>query len=709
MMRKAKKMIALLLTILLFASCSEKKPSVVTESGTSQTEDSSVPPAKTEPPVSPKEDIKPENPVSEEYRLLFSEEFDGPLDLSVWSYRTGTRLGSENRAANVTVSDGWLQITCRIESDGTRTCGGIITRELFGYGYYETKVRLYTAGCGVHTSFWSMGGTGTEPLRAKQNTVFELDGFEFDSDTPGLIQFNLNYKVGEKRGLIEKKAVPSVSGRDVIVGYEWLPDRVNWYMDGKLIHTVTDADDPIHYAQQAVWLTALLTDEMTGKMDADPLPGKSSFDYFRFYAMPLEGINVIGASEFEYNENEGFAASYPLSDPMAWAISGTTGAATLLRTQDAYAGNYVLAMKSPNQNPYAASAIQQLYYLPDGTYDCSVMVKAPGFSGNASLSVETAEGKRTVAISSCEAWTEVRIPDIPVSGGKAKLSISCSGSKEDALFIDNPSLCAQSGISVQPAAPFLPALPASAAGVTVFDTTSDNYKEYGGEWKTSSIVGMEHKSRYRLKTTADTRAEWTVTFPADSEMLLEIGVPATAQNISAAVTVTVSENGQEIFRSSGGGSLRENTWVAFGTISVRADAVYTVTITAGRIGATLRTDAVRFTSSDSFSLSDRILFPAGGGKTIVNGVRLAINNAPAAILDGEVAYLDAEWLSSVLGMELKGNRTENGRAYISSEEITAQTGEYTVTVADGRFILLSPELPPTMSQTIIAYFESCFR
>ena len=146
-----------------------------------------------------------------------------------------------------------------------------------------------------------------------------------------------------------------------------------------------------------------------------------------------------------------------------------------------------------------------------------------------------------------------------------------------------------------------------------------------------------------------------------------------------------------------------------GTISVRADAVYTVTITAGRIGATLRTDAVRFTSSDSFSLSDRILFPAGGGKTIVNGVRLAINNAPAAILDGEVAYLDAEWLSSVLGMELKGNRTENGRAYISSEEITAQTGEYTVTVADGRFILLSPELPPPMSQTIIAYFESCFR
>lgn len=699
-----------LLSVLLFTSCSGEKMPEITEPENSKTVSSSVSQTDTGGvAASPKENIKPENPVSDEYQLLFSEEFDSQLDLSAWSYRTGTRLGSENRSANVTVSDGLLHIACRVEPDGTRTCGGIITRDLFGYGYYETKVRLYTSGCGVHTSFWSMGGTGTSLLRARQNTVFEIDGFEFDSDTPELIQFNLNYKVGEKRGLIEKKSVPSVSEREVIIGYEWLPDRVNWYMDGNLIHTVTDADAPIHYAQQAVWLTALITDEMTGKLDTEALPGESSFDYFRFYAMPLEGINVIGASEFEYNENEGFAVDYPLTEPLAWAISGTAGAAALFRTQDAYAGNYVLAIKNTDKKAYTASAAQQLYFLPDGIYDCSVMVKAPGFSGKASISVETAEGKYTADIFPCDAWTEVRITDVLVTGGKAELSVIFSGSGESTLMIDNPSLSARTGVRVQSAASFLPVLPSSAVGITVFDTTSDNYKEYGGEWNTSSIAGMEHKSRYRLKATADTAAEWTLSFPADSEMLIEVSIPATAKNLSAAVTVTVAENGSEVLRKSGGAGLKDNTWLTIGTISVNKDVVYTVRITAVQAGITLRTDAIRFTACDSFSLDDMILLPVSGGKAIVNGVRRAVNNAPAPIIDGGDVYLDAEWLSACLETELHGDRTENGKEYISSGAVKAQTGEYYVADADGRFILITHGLPPAISMTAVAYFEACFR
>ena len=64
-------------------------------------------------PDNPPEQKDPEKyriPVGGDYVLLYEEEFDSPLDLTRWRYRTDEKGGGKNLAQNVTVSDGELKI-----------------------------------------------------------------------------------------------------------------------------------------------------------------------------------------------------------------------------------------------------------------------------------------------------------------------------------------------------------------------------------------------------------------------------------------------------------------------------------------------------------------------------------------------------------------------------------------------------------------------
>ncbi len=102
------------------------------------------------------------------YQLAFSDEFNGTaLDTGKWDYRTDSKMLSTQVPGNVGVSDGLLHLHLRKESAGGKahTGGGVISRQLFRYGYYEARFRV-PAGAGWHTSFWlqkhdGSGGTGT--------------------------------------------------------------------------------------------------------------------------------------------------------------------------------------------------------------------------------------------------------------------------------------------------------------------------------------------------------------------------------------------------------------------------------------------------------------------------------------------------------------------------------------------------------------------
>ena len=130
------------------------------------------------------------------YQMLYEEEFAGSLNLKDWMYRTGERLGGYNLPENVFTKDGRLfqqMVYKDIQGKKCITGGGIISRRLFGYGYYETKCKLFSATGGMHSSFWSMGLNGGDGEKMPViNTVYEIDGYEVDSHSPRRLTCNLN-------------------------------------------------------------------------------------------------------------------------------------------------------------------------------------------------------------------------------------------------------------------------------------------------------------------------------------------------------------------------------------------------------------------------------------------------------------------------------------------------------------------------------------
>ena len=97
-------------------------------------------------------------PAGGRWQLAFSDEFNGAaIDTAKWNFRTGPRMWSEQRAANVSVRDGMLHLALRKEKAGALdyTAGGLISKQAFRYGYYEARIRM-PKGRGWHTSFWLM-------------------------------------------------------------------------------------------------------------------------------------------------------------------------------------------------------------------------------------------------------------------------------------------------------------------------------------------------------------------------------------------------------------------------------------------------------------------------------------------------------------------------------------------------------------------------
>jgi beta-glucanase (GH16 family) len=241
-------------------------------------------------------------PPSKDYQLLFEDNFTGEkVNDKHWSFRIGARTGlninSWNRKENVYQKDSGLHVVVKQEmlNDTLRnTGGGIISKHQFGYGYYECLSKPFMVGKGVHSAFWQAGGV------AGNNRIFEIDGYEIDSKVP--MGCNNLYVHIAPPGY---KEVPWPCRANVPVqflndgwfldAYEYTPQGVNFYDNGQI---VAKAEWNELTAAQVVWLTAL---NGVGTVDVDKLPGETVFKYFRYYAKPYPGINLLPNGNFEYN------------------------------------------------------------------------------------------------------------------------------------------------------------------------------------------------------------------------------------------------------------------------------------------------------------------------------------------------------------------------------------------------------------------------
>ncbi len=601
-----------------------------------------------------------------DYTLIYEDDFNGALDTKMWRFRTDEKGGGKNLAMNVTTSDGKLNIN--FEKQGSSyTGGGIISKELFGYGYYETKCTLFAEGGGLHSSFWLMGGSANDGTTLpKQNTVFEIDGFEFDSHKPDTISFNLNYKIGRVYGLINDYKVKSLSGREAVAGFEWLPDRINWYLDGKLMHTVTADEQPLFYAQQAMWLTALANTTMSGSINDAKLPAKTTFDYFRYYAKPLKDINLIGSSGFEYNDNIGHENSVDMQTPLSFCEKGSAAASRIERSPDAYAGNCMLTHSYTA--PFEVQTYQRLYNIPNAEYALSAMVKSTGaeicrieLSGMGGESV-------FVDIPAAEKWTEVTIPSVKVTTNTVTVTVHTKGSAQTRVCIDELSFAATEGAEVNAAHHYPARLDSlSSVGEILVNTKSATYSSSEG-WKKSSVIGAEYASTYKLNAAPDDWAGWRVTPSADGEYTVSVFNVEASGKVQKQ-RVSVYEGTKQLCTYNIGSKAG---WEESGKVTLKAGVEYSVRIENTAQNKTMRADSVSLRPSDTLEYSECVLMHTERAYAYIKGVRTNINDVPSPVVRAGVTYLPREWTEEALGVKLEGRGEQiDGVEYVFAAQLDA--------------------------------------
>jgi beta-glucanase (GH16 family) len=227
------------------------------------------------PPVAPYGDVV------RNYVLSWSDEFDGTaLDETKWTYRTDTKMWSTQKPENVSVAGGNLIVALKRETDGKHTGGGIISKQQFEYGYYESRFKV-PPGSGWHTSFWAMiyNDKNTAPAKTQEIDFCEQDSVKTTKYSAGVIAWDQRGKNYGRKYV----QTPDLAADFHVWGCEFTPTTVRFYFDGQLTHQ-TDATK-FKQGPGNIWLTCIATPlGGTKYIDDKRLPATAEFDYVRYFA-----------------------------------------------------------------------------------------------------------------------------------------------------------------------------------------------------------------------------------------------------------------------------------------------------------------------------------------------------------------------------------------------------------------------------------------
>ncbi|WP_129778601.1 glycoside hydrolase family 16 protein [Peristeroidobacter soli] len=392
------------------------------------------------------------------YSLIYQEEFNGSaLDSSQWYHRITLGKYTEGymRAGNVSVEGGLLRLRYDYEdfnNDGVLdfTGGGILSRNLFGYGYYETRAKLFDAVSGLHTSFWSMGvrpnmpgATGDPDIQADidakriplHNQFHEVDGFEHNSAAKlgmGTIkqaqqttQSRFAYRTEAELGALMGEAINFADWNTY--GYEISPDYHRFYINGHLLFEIPSSQYPFQYGPMNFWLTSL---PYTPNSNSSVLPGYSEFDYFKFYARHDTAANRLG--------NAGFDAR-PLNNPDLQIVTGWIenydDQASML-VWDEYV-DATRSLKHEKATSYLVTTKQNLQFIPNGNYRLTAYVKSSGGQQQCAMRVLNYGGaERVYNIPATASWTQITIDNVQVTNQSATIAFTSNASGGQWLRVD---------------------------------------------------------------------------------------------------------------------------------------------------------------------------------------------------------------------------------------------------------------------------------
>ncbi|HEY3504894.1 MAG TPA: glycoside hydrolase family 16 protein [Actinocatenispora sp.] len=280
-------------------------------------------------------------PAGPGYTLVFDDEFNAStVDTSVWRHRTDEKAKSAQLARNVSEGGGVLSVALRKEAyDGyAYTAGGVVSRQSFRYGYYETRAKT-PVGAGWHTSFWAMTGDGSDTYTPARRT--EIDQFEINSSHPGDIsQGVIAWQPGGSSTSIGRRTAQpgfDTSAGWHTYGFDWREDRVDFYVDGTRTDTATYPPGADTHDYVNIWLTSIGYETV----DETTLPATAQFDYVRYYQRDYYVDNDTPA-DYGYSETGTWQDStlpgYTVGTTSRW--SAATGAGATWRPTLRAAGTY---------------------------------------------------------------------------------------------------------------------------------------------------------------------------------------------------------------------------------------------------------------------------------------------------------------------------------------------------------------------------------
>jgi beta-glucanase (GH16 family) len=191
-------------------------------------------------------------------KLVWSDEFDGStLNSANWSYEIGDACdqgfcgwGNNElqyyRSQNTSVKDGFLTITARKESFGSRqyTSSRIRTKNLVDikYGRIEARMKM-PIGRGIWPAFWMLP---TENIYGGWPKSGEIDIMEYLGHEPQKIHGTLHYGQDSPNNR-STSASFTTNGKGFNEDFhdyaiEWNATSIKWYIDGYLYSTKTTQD-----------------------------------------------------------------------------------------------------------------------------------------------------------------------------------------------------------------------------------------------------------------------------------------------------------------------------------------------------------------------------------------------------------------------------------------------------------------------------------
>lgn len=338
---------------------------------------------------------------SKEYSLVWSDDFSGnSLDTDKWNYELHEPGWVNNELQrytdsidNIYVKDGNLVIQPIKKEDAATgktsyTSGRINTRGKgdFKYGKIEIRAKL-PKGQGIWPAIWMM--PTREELYGGWPKCGEIDIMELLGNEPSKVYQTLHYS---KTGIdVQSQGSKTLSSGDFSDDYhvfslEWLPDKISFYVDGKLTktetrwYTSTDGAGIITYPapfdqEFNIILNVAVGGNWPGNPDAstDFSKAKLLVDYVKVYQKASYDENVIlpetavtlrePDSTGNYVTNSDFSAAETMEDNDGWFLKTQSGGAAAASIAD---NTMTISLKSEGTVDYAVQVMQAGIPLSEG-------------------------------------------------------------------------------------------------------------------------------------------------------------------------------------------------------------------------------------------------------------------------------------------------------------------------------------------------------